>query len=205
LSARRHPRVGRPQQESPTIAILDATLEVLSERGYHDTTLDEIVARARSSKPTVYRRWPSKAGLVAAAVHHGLTVANPVAPDSGDPAEDVRRMLLNAVHALTRTPLGGAVRTLVAQAESDPELDDCLATIGKARRAVLETVLARVLQSEDEIDLAVDVLLGVIYFRFLVRRSPISPDLARRLVDFLFRHTSTPVAASRRRTAGGKP
>ena len=43
---------GRPHDAGSTTAILQAALELVAERGYHDATLEEIVARAKSSKPT---------------------------------------------------------------------------------------------------------------------------------------------------------
>lgn len=42
-------------------AILTAALELLAETGYADMSMDAIAARARSSKATIYRRWPGKA------------------------------------------------------------------------------------------------------------------------------------------------
>jgi len=41
-----------------------ATIELLAELGYDRLTIDAVAARARSSKTTIYRRWPGKAELV---------------------------------------------------------------------------------------------------------------------------------------------
>ncbi|AKU16283.1 TetR/AcrR family transcriptional regulator [Luteipulveratus mongoliensis] len=49
-------------------AVLDGVLDVLLEVGYDKLTFDLVAARVRASKATLYRRWPTKADLVIAAV-----------------------------------------------------------------------------------------------------------------------------------------
>jgi AcrR family transcriptional regulator len=48
--------------------IFFATLDLIGEAGYDRLTLDAVAARAKASKATLYRRWASKAHLVAEAV-----------------------------------------------------------------------------------------------------------------------------------------
>ncbi len=52
-----------PEREQ---AILHAALEVLAECGYAGLRFDTVAARAKASKATLYRHWPSKADLVVA-------------------------------------------------------------------------------------------------------------------------------------------
>src|SRR3954453_18015238 len=54
--------------ESRESAILCAAFELLAEIGYERLTMDAVAIRARASKATIYRRWPGKAELVAAAL-----------------------------------------------------------------------------------------------------------------------------------------
>jgi AcrR family transcriptional regulator len=51
-------------------AILDAALEGVAELGYDRLTMDDIAARAGVGKAAIYRRWPSKAVVVADAIAH---------------------------------------------------------------------------------------------------------------------------------------
>ena len=51
-------------------AICDAVFELLGEVGYDRMTMDAVAARARASKATIYRGWPSKPELVMEAVEH---------------------------------------------------------------------------------------------------------------------------------------
>ena len=58
------PTAGRPRSEEAHQAILDATLELLSEVGFSALTIEGVAARAGVGKATIYRRWASKLPLV---------------------------------------------------------------------------------------------------------------------------------------------
>ena len=133
-------RPGRPHDSASTAALLRAALDTLAEQGYAGMSLDDVVARAGSNKPTLYRRWPSKAQLVADAVRQGLAAANPRVPRSADAVQDVRTVLRNLIRALTTTSLGGALRALVSVAGSEPELAECLRVVETERRRLPSVV-----------------------------------------------------------------
>jgi AcrR family transcriptional regulator len=63
-------RRGRPRRADAREAILDATLDLLAERGFHATTMDAIAERAGVGKNTIYRRWSAKDDLIIDAVLH---------------------------------------------------------------------------------------------------------------------------------------
>lgn len=97
-------------------AILDAALTELEETGYAGLTMDRVAARARTSKTSLYRRWPNRAELALAALRHR---SRAVAP--GEVAGGLRAGLLGVLRRLAGTfdgPVGDIVRGLV----SDPDL-----------------------------------------------------------------------------------
>ena len=51
-------------------ALLDAAWAELVERGYAGLTYERVADRAATSRPVVYRRWPTKAELALAAIQH---------------------------------------------------------------------------------------------------------------------------------------
>ncbi len=59
---------GRPRSWRSEEAILEATGKLLSSEGYLGLTVSKVAARARASKSTIYRRWPTKEHLVIAGV-----------------------------------------------------------------------------------------------------------------------------------------
>ena len=54
--------------ESTKERILDAALNIFSNKGYHDTRLDEIVAESHTSKGSIYFHFPNKERLFLALV-----------------------------------------------------------------------------------------------------------------------------------------
>jgi AcrR family transcriptional regulator len=59
---------GRPRREGADEEILHVARTLLHETGYRDLTVDAVADRAGVAKTTVYRRWPTKGDLVAAAL-----------------------------------------------------------------------------------------------------------------------------------------
>jgi AcrR family transcriptional regulator len=100
-------------------AILDATLELLSESGYDRMSVDQIARRAKASKATIYRRWPGKPELVADVICGRLDMGSPPDPDTGSLAGDVSAFFreLCAVVERKHTLIIGLSSTLVSHQE----------------------------------------------------------------------------------------
>ena len=60
------------QRQEREALILQAAEEVLLEKGYHETSIDEIAARVGIAKGTVYLHFPSKEDLVIALFEHEM-------------------------------------------------------------------------------------------------------------------------------------
>jgi AcrR family transcriptional regulator len=77
-------------------AILDAGWEVLAERGYHGFTYEAVAARAGTSRPVLYRRWPHRDDLLLAAVGRFWSSQPIAVPDTGRLRDDAIGLLRNA-------------------------------------------------------------------------------------------------------------
>lgn len=75
-------------------AILDAAWEVLTEHGYHGFTYEAIAARAGTSRPVLYRRWPRRQDLLLATLSKFWRLID--VPDTGSLREDAIGFLRNA-------------------------------------------------------------------------------------------------------------
>jgi AcrR family transcriptional regulator len=76
--------------------VLDAAVAELAHSGYAGFRMDEVVARAAVNKTTIYRRWPSRAALVAAVVERLR------APLRATPLPDTGALERDLVEAFTR-------------------------------------------------------------------------------------------------------
>ena len=115
-------RGGRPRDPSRDLAIRAAILRVLAESGYAALTMDAVAAEAGVGKATIYRRWRTKADLVAAAVASlGETVT--VLPDGGSLEADLRA-LMRCLVVEVNGPAGASTRALLSAMTHEPRLRD---------------------------------------------------------------------------------
>jgi AcrR family transcriptional regulator len=112
--------LGRPRDPRIDDSVLGATVELLGTSGYADLSVDAIAKRAGTSKPAIYRRWPSKAHLVHEAVFP-MSEATEL-PDTGSLAGDVREMVRRSTGVLTTPAARAAMQGLLAEMATDPSL-----------------------------------------------------------------------------------
>lgn len=163
-------RKGRPLEPELGGRILTTTLRLLARSGYHALNLDDVAAECATSKQALYRRWPGKSQLAAAAVVDGLAKANAVVPDSGSAIEDLTMVLDNAIDAWQSTPLGGALRALLSE-HANRDLAACLCSADAERRQVLRSILNRARRRKEvrcDVELTIDTLLGGAWLRYLL-------------------------------------
>ncbi|KOU44275.1 TetR/AcrR family transcriptional regulator [Streptomyces sp. WM6378] len=97
-------------------AILDAALEQLSTVGWSGLTMEGVAAGAQTGKAAVYRRWPSKAELVADALRSGFPGLDD-APDHGSVREDLYQ-LCRRVRGTMYSRSGHALRSVLYECDS---------------------------------------------------------------------------------------
>src|SRR5436305_6221535 len=79
------------------VAILDATLAGVAEVGYDRLSMDDVATRAGVGKAAIYRRWPSKAVVVADAIAHRRRRLGPVEPPNrGSRCDDLHALVAAA-------------------------------------------------------------------------------------------------------------
>lgn len=101
-------------------ALLDAAWQELQESGYAALTYDGVAARAGTSKPVLYRRWPAKVDLVIASMHHAGLFARRELPDTGTLRDDVLVSLRN--FNASRADFITAISVVMANIASDTGL-----------------------------------------------------------------------------------
>jgi AcrR family transcriptional regulator len=178
---------GRPRSPRAERAILDATLELLASEGFDRLTVEGVAAAAGVGKATIYRRWPSKLGLVLAAVGELSTHPLPELT-TGRTRDDLVTLLRHIIEALTGTIAGRILPGLVAETARSPELLDLLHDFWISRRRLMLAVLREGSAQGDlpmdvDHELIADLLYGPVHYRFLISNAPLDPRLAEQLVD----------------------
>ena len=183
--------VGRPREVRVDGAILAATLELVAEVGIHDFRMDDVAERAGVGKAAIYRRYRSKDELVTATV--AALVSEITVPDTGSTREDLLALMRGAVEVYGDPIKAGVMPSLVGAMPQRPELarairDGFLARRRAALRAVLDRGVARGdLRADLDVELALDVLGGALFYRLLITGGPIDADLAEGVAELIVR------------------
>lgn len=111
---------GRPPDLEKRQAIIDATLEVLTEVGFASLTIDAVAQRAGSNRVLIYRVWDSKTALVRDALFGSAD--DLVIPDTGSVRDDLRHFVDQLVHTMARPAHLMGVPGLTVELLSDPAL-----------------------------------------------------------------------------------
>jgi AcrR family transcriptional regulator len=171
-------------------AILDAALAGLAEQGYDRMGMDDIASRARVGKAAIYRRWPSKAAVVAEAIAHWRRGRGPVQPpDTGSLRGDIEA-LVAAVPEFTDADLSmiKVVVGLATAAMHSPALAAALdeLTLAQPRdmlRVVLDQAVARgEIPAGRDLTLVPNAALGLNILRVMTGR-PIDRVFVRRVLE----------------------
>ncbi len=178
---------GRPRSQAAHDAILNTAFRLVTERGFRAVSMNEIAAAAGVGKMTVYRHWPNKAALVMDSLV--ISIGSETAfPEASSAVERLRRQLDLQV-AFFRSSRGNLIRSLVAEAQSDPELagafrDRWLNPRRAGVRQIMQAAIAEgSLRTDLDIDAAIDLLYGSLYYRLLLASGP----LDKRFIDHAYR------------------
>jgi AcrR family transcriptional regulator len=170
-------RTGRPRSEAAHEAILNAALRLVTKRGFRAVTVNEIASEAGVGKMTLYRHWPNKAAVVMDSLL--ALIGNETAfPEAGNALESMRRQL-DLQAAFFRSPRGNLIRSLIAEAQSDPELAGAfrerwlIPRRQGVRQAMRQAISEGSLRKDVDIDTAIDLLYGSIYYRLLLGAGPL--------------------------------
>lgn len=171
-------------------AILAAAAELLEEKGYGGVSVEAIASRAGVGKQTIYRWWPCKASVVMEAYAERVTQNLPL-PDTGNVRTDLIELLGQLATVLGTTSAGRALAGLIAEAQTDLHVAQEFRTqLGDCRRAAVQILLQRgiargELHPDLDLELAIDLLCGPIWYRLLQQHAPLNREFAIALVDQL--------------------
>lgn len=163
-------------REDVTDAIRTAVFEELAAVGYSRMSIEGIARRAGVGKTAVYRRWKSKLALVLDLVSAVAAQGLP-APATGSLFGDVRALLEVAAHALRHPVASQVIPDLLVEAARHPEIADTIKSAlldeqqGVAAGVVRAAVARGELPGAADVDRALDLIVGPLYWRLVVVRT----------------------------------
>ena len=167
-------------------AIFSATVELLAEHGYEGLTIEGVAIRANVNKTTIYRWWPSKDELLAAALE-GAEVLDLAVSDTGSLRGDLVALVEQVVTLLTaqagmritRAALGGLDRPGLAFF-----VRKFCAKRAQQEAPIFERAVARgEITADVDPTVVVDLLAGAVWYRLLIRQTPMPDGYAEAIVD----------------------
>ena len=191
-------------------AVLKAAADLLGPRGGHAAvTIEKIAARAKVAKTTVYRWWPSKIAIFMDVFEQLATKRLIGFADSGSVEADLRHVLRGLLRLFRTTAAGAAVAGMITEAQIDPQAaalfrDEFVARGRVLARLALERAMFRgELPKRFDIELAIDIMSGAIWYRLLLGHAPLNDAyadaIARSVLDGMRgdRDTARPAARSK--------
>jgi AcrR family transcriptional regulator len=152
-------------------------------------SLSAVAQEAGTTRQALYRRWPDKASLAAAAIQS--SAESDVAEETGDPLRDLERELADFQRVLARPGQLSMVGTMLQQcttAESRGRYQACVIMPRQQRiRAILERALRLgLIDSAADLEVAVTMPTGAWYARELAGE-PAPPDWPLRTAALIWR------------------
>ena len=187
LQGKRKP--GRPRSKRSEEAIIRATTALLADERYASITVSKVAARARASKSTIYRRWPTKEHLVIEAFNRWPALTP---HDRGDLMSDLLNLYRQFLRILHKPPSNAIMPTLVAERAHNPALAAVFDPLMQRRRDPVRVVLRRAmvrgeLPADTNTELAVDAIMGVTVLRMYFIPGNLSIPAIREFLAVLLR------------------
>jgi AcrR family transcriptional regulator len=176
--------MGRPRDSGRDLAILDATLALLTEVGYEQLSIEAVAGRSGAAKTTIYRRYRDKAELVAAAVERRAP-AEPPQTGGKSLREDVHSLAAWLARSISEQDVG-LLGALFTGMRNDARLAQAMRRILRRDETAMADGLVR--QAAERLapgaaTLFAEVASAVIVQRIVVVGEPCDAAFVEHLVD----------------------
>ncbi len=168
--------------------VLEAAVAELARVGYTALRVDDVAAGAGVNKTTVYRRWPTKPELVAAALR-SLAGAQPEAPDTGALRSDLAILMRRFATKACRTE-GRTISRMLLLEQDEPEVAEIVRVLRAEQSALWAEVMDRAvargeIPAESDRRLIVDTIVGAAHMKLYRLHEPVEDGDMLALVDLV--------------------
>lgn len=171
------------------VAVLNSTVELLLERGYGGTSVDEISRRSGVAKTTIYRHWPTRTDLLRVACS---TIGTPLErPNTGDFKDALTSALKNLASLLRSAKWTSVLPSIIDAAERDPDIASMYGELQAEYSSVFRDVLSEAvdkgsLPKNTDVSVLIALLVGPLFYRRWFSREAVSDAFAEQLIAQVF-------------------
>ena len=167
--------------------VLTTTLDLLTEAGLGQLTIDDIARRSGVAKTTIYRHWPNRSALVIDACSR-MTEGHEAPPDTGSLEGDLRAILTNIAELLATARWSSIVPSIVDIAEHDLDFADIHSRIQRSHAAPLRAALDLAARRGEipptaDHDAIAAALLGPLFYRRWFSREEIDAEFVELVIQ----------------------
>jgi AcrR family transcriptional regulator len=189
---------GRPRDPQVRDAILRAALEIIDSQGPAALTMEGVALKAGVGKPTVYRWWPNRHAVAMDAMMQAH--AHEAAPPTrrGRAALKALQQQLESATDVFTSRTGRNMASMIAGADNDSELSKTfrnhfvLARREEGRALLLEAIDNGDVRSDINVDIALDLIYGALFFRLLLGHATIDRSVVAMIVSHALRGVEKP-------------
>jgi AcrR family transcriptional regulator len=180
---------GRARGAPIVEAVLTRTLEELATAGIEGLSVERIARKAEVNKTSIYRRWPTREALVAAALEGISRQMAMQVPDTGSLRGDLLGVL-GPIAQLLGSPVGrGLVRAALSES-SESSVADLAGRLSQETTRPTHTLMERARArgewragvSDEQL---VFMLVGAMLHRVMLEHADLSPEWLESLVDLV--------------------
>lgn len=181
---------GRPMSDALHRAVLDATNRLLRENAVGDLTINGIAKEAGVSRPAIYRRWTNPREIALDAFLETTAAQIPVKEHA-----TAKEMLHEQILAMARFMRGRGGR-IIAELLGEGQRDAGMLAMFRerflaARRGAARMVIEKGIETGEfdaaiDIEMAIDLYAGPIYYRLIVGHGGITDAFAEELTKRVY-------------------
>jgi hypothetical protein len=183
--------------------IFEAVLGLCRERAYDAFDVGDIARLAGVDEESVRAGWPARNVLVMEALLYAVA-PHMKFPRTGDIRADLEQQLAATARLFADPGIGPHLRAVIAEIHADERLAATFLrkvygpnrTVARARFELAQE--QGQLRTDIDLDAAVDLAFGALWFRLLLGTGPLTPELAASLAEHALAGLGVPAAGDRR-------
>lgn len=189
----RNRSVGRPRDHRTDEAVLEAALELLIDVGVEEASIEKIAKRAGTTRAAVYRRYKNKTDLLVGAVRHmRQRTESSLGPWETLNLREFRQLYRRPETIEIMLSYTRLMARLIGSVCDHPEIMAAYnATYLEPRRVLFGKILDHAkaegaLRPDADIEIIMDMFMGAMITRLLLRGRPEGIEEMRYYIDRLF-------------------